>query len=84
MPTSEQIAFTAEMDALLQKGLGVFGLDPGCHLGDWAVVLSAPFLNEDGDVTSDYAVTFSANLLEHNATGLLIKGKEILDGREDE
>lgn len=79
MPSRAQREFTAKLDALLQEGLSVFGMEPSSQLGDWCCILSAPFLNADGDLESGYSITFSGNLLEHNALGLLEKGRELLE-----
>jgi hypothetical protein len=84
MPSQAQREFTAKLDALLQEGLSLFGMEDGSHLGDWVCVISAPYLNPDGELTSGYAITFSGNLLEHNAMGLLRKGSELLDRGEEQ
>lgn len=83
MPSEAQKEFTAKMDALLSEGLPLFGMDPGSQLGDWVCIISAPYLNSDGDLTSGYSITFSGNLLEHNAMGLLDKGVQLLESGEE-
>jgi len=82
MPSQAQRDFTYRLDALLQEGLPLFGMEPNAQLGDWLVVISAPYLDDNGDLTSGYSVTFSGNLLDHNAKGLLQKAAELLEDGE--
>ena len=83
--TSEaQRAFTERVDTALQEALPILGMDAGSQLGDWVCVLSAPYLNESGELTSGYSITFSSNLLEHNAIGLLHKGMDLLENGEEQ
>lgn len=79
MPSKEQRDFTGQMDALLSKGLPFFGMEDNSQLGDWVVILSAPYINDEGDLTSGYSMCFSSNMLQHNALGLLSKAAELLD-----
>ena len=83
MASEAQQEFTRRMDALLQEGLPLFGMEQNSQLGDWVCVVSAPYLNDEGDLTSGYAISFSGNLLQHNAMGLLAKGNELLVDGED-
>jgi hypothetical protein len=84
MATEEQREWTRKMDALIQEGLTLLGQDPNSQLGDWLTVISAPYLNEEGHLTSGYSIAFSGNLLEHNALGLLAKGEGLLMRDEDD
>lgn len=79
MPSKEQKDFTHKMDMLLSKSLPLFGMEPDAQLGDWMVVISAPSINSDGDLTSGYAIGFSGNILHHNALGLMSKAQDLLD-----
>ena len=55
-------------------------------LGDWMIVGSSIFVDEDGDPNAQYFVVFSGgSMLQHTALGLLRKGQNVLEsGTDDE
>lgn len=83
MASEAQRDWTKRLDAVIAEGLPLLGMEDNAQLGDWVLVLSAPHLDEDGELTSGYSITFSGNLLYHNALGLLEKGGELLDTGEE-
>lgn len=84
MPSEAKQDWNRRMDALIAEALPWFGMNPGAQLGDWLLVLSAPYLNEDGEIVSGYTIAFSGgNLLDHHALGLLRKGEQLLESGDE-
>lgn len=82
MASEAQREFTRRMNALLQEGLPLFGMEADAQLGDWICIISAPSINGDGELVSGYSITFSGSCLDHSAKGLLTKGRELMETGE--
>lgn len=80
--TPEEVAATEALEQAIQKFMALLDIRSDAQLGDWLVIASAPYVDPDGDVDSEYfALLSGGSMLNHVVQGLLAKGRDIFKGQ---